>query len=109
MKETFLLIFIFSLPGYLYAQLAWRPAASHKDYYSYAADTEIPPYKKKLLQRNHGAILGVQRGAITAIEIGAEAHWRKLSLSNPTIMAATAEQLCLFRYESGQAGSDQRA
>ena len=46
--------------------------------------------KKKLLQRNHGAILGLQRGGVTAIEIGAEAHWRKLSLSNPTIIGATA-------------------
>ncbi|HZH37130.1 MAG TPA: hypothetical protein VEX65_07645, partial [Flavisolibacter sp.] len=48
------------------------------------------PFKRKLLQRNHGAIIGVQRGAGTALELGYEAHWRKMSLSNPTIMGATS-------------------
>jgi hypothetical protein len=97
MKERFLLIFIFSLPGYVYAQLAFKQAALDKDYYSNAADTEISPYRKKLLQRNHGAILGVQRGAVTSIEIGAEAHWRKLSFTNPTIKGATANLSYNFR------------
>jgi hypothetical protein len=45
--------------------------------------------KRKLLQRNSGAIIGLQRGAGTAIEFGAEAHWRKLSLSNSRIVGAT--------------------
>jgi hypothetical protein len=48
------------------------------------------PFKRKLMQRNHGAIIGVQRGAGTAIELGYEAHWRKMSLFNPTIMGATS-------------------
>ncbi|HZH00168.1 MAG TPA: hypothetical protein VEY32_03750 [Flavisolibacter sp.] len=47
------------------------------------------PFKRKLMQRNHGAIIGVQRGAGTAIELGYEAHWRKMSLFNPKIMGAT--------------------
>ena len=47
------------------------------------------PYKRKLLQRNWGAIVGIQRGKGTALELGAEAHWRKLSLSNSKIVGAT--------------------
>ena len=47
-------------------------------------------FKKKLFQRNYGAILGWQRGAVSAIEFGAEGHWRKLSLTNPSIVGATA-------------------
>lgn len=45
--------------------------------------------KKKLFQRNQGAIVGLQRGAATAIELGGEAHWRKLSLFNPQIVGAS--------------------
>lgn len=45
---------------------------------------------RKLLQKNHGAIMGLQRGAGTSFELGYEAHWRKLSLLKPTISGATA-------------------
>ncbi|MFN2457605.1 MAG: hypothetical protein ABR502_05340 [Chitinophagaceae bacterium] len=44
---------------------------------------------KKLFQRNHGVIIGLQRGRSTAIELGGEAHWRKLALVNPHITGAT--------------------
>ncbi len=45
---------------------------------------------RKLFQHNTGMILGLQRGANTAIELGGEAHWRKLSLLKPHIIGATA-------------------
>lgn len=45
---------------------------------------------RKLFQRNTGMIIGWQRGSNTAIELGAEAHWRKLSLLKPHIIGATA-------------------
>lgn len=54
-----------------------------------ADENKKKPFKKKLLQRNHGAIVGLQRGAATAFELGGEAHWRKLSLSNPQIIGAS--------------------
>jgi len=46
--------------------------------------------RKKLMQRNHGIIIGLQRGSSTAIELGGEAHWRKISLKKPNIIGATA-------------------
>lgn len=46
--------------------------------------------KTKLFQRNRGMIIGLQRGQSTAIELGGEAHWRKLSLRKPHIIGATA-------------------
>lgn len=46
-------------------------------------------HKRKLFQRNSGAIVGIQRGAATALELGGEAHWRKLSLTNPHIVGAS--------------------
>ncbi len=46
---------------------------------------------KKLYQRNSGAILGLQKGRSTAIELGGEFHWRKMSVFNkPHIIGATA-------------------
>ncbi len=44
---------------------------------------------KKLYQQNHGAIIGLQKGAGTAFELGYEAHWRKMSLLKPHITGAT--------------------
>lgn len=48
------------------------------------------PAPRKLFQRNTGIILGWQRGQQTAIEMGVEAHWRKISLFKPHIIGATA-------------------
>jgi hypothetical protein len=88
MKEIFCLLF-FCLPLFINAQSAWKPIALSEEN-SYKQIVSAIPSKKKLYQRNHGAILGLQRGAVTALELGAEAHWRKLSLTNPTIVGATA-------------------
>lgn len=54
-----------------------------------ADESKKRPLKKKLFQRNQGAIVGLQRGTATAIELGGEAHWRKLSLFNPNIIGAS--------------------
>ncbi|HVG15314.1 MAG TPA: hypothetical protein VM935_10140, partial [Chitinophagaceae bacterium] len=80
-----LLFGFFLLPLLSYAQadaVSFLP-----DYTYHNSSTQLPgSAKRKLLQRNSGAILGLQRGAGTAIELGAEAHWRKLSLSNSRIV-----------------------
>jgi hypothetical protein len=44
----------------------------------------------KVSQRNYGVILGVQRGKATFFEFGSEIHWRKVRLTNPRLVAATA-------------------
>ncbi len=46
--------------------------------------------RRKLFRRNAGMILGLQRGKFTSIELGGEAHWRKISLFKPHIIGATA-------------------
>ena len=53
------------------------------------SNTHTPP-ARKLYQRNSGAIIGLQRGAITSFEMGAEMHWRKLAFRKPKITGATA-------------------
>lgn len=45
----------------------------------------------KLRQHNYGAIIGIQRGRTTAFEMGAEMHWRKISLFKPHIWGANAQ------------------
>lgn len=45
---------------------------------------------RKLFQKNTGMIIGLQRGKYTSIELGGEAHWRKISLIKPHIIGATA-------------------
>lgn len=44
---------------------------------------------RKLYQRNTGMIIGLQKGNSTSIELGAEAHWRKISLRKPHVIGAT--------------------
>lgn len=46
--------------------------------------------QRKLYQRNTGMIIGLQRGKYTSLELGGEAHWRKISLLKPHIIGATA-------------------
>ncbi|MEO7801650.1 MAG: hypothetical protein ABIR81_06610 [Ginsengibacter sp.] len=46
--------------------------------------------KRKLFQRNTGMIVGLQKGNSTLIELGGEAHWRKISLLKPHVIGATA-------------------
>ncbi|MCW3114622.1 MAG: hypothetical protein JWR18_3018 [Segetibacter sp.] len=45
---------------------------------------------RKLFQKNTGIIIGLQRGRYSSIELGGEAHWRKISLFKPHIIGATA-------------------
>ena len=51
---------------------------------------DIQAAHAKLFQRNHGMIVGLQRGKYTTIEFGGEIHWRKISLSKPRLFATTA-------------------
>ena len=98
MKEIFCLL-IFYLPQISYTQLAWKQTVLEKEFfYANTADHSFP--KKKLYQRNHGAIIGLQRGSVGAVEMGAEAHWRKLSLTNPTIVGATANLGYNFKHHT---------
>src|SRR5215213_8761459 len=90
-KLLFLLIAFF--PFYLYAQFITQPGNGFLFANSFSSGTS----KKKLYQHNYGAIVGMQRGAVTSIELGAEAHWRKLSLFHPRIIGATAN----FNYNFG--------
>lgn len=53
-------------------------------------EEEKDKHRKKLFQKNHGAIIGLQRGAGTSFEMGYEAHWRKMSLLKPRLTGATA-------------------
>lgn len=57
--------------------------------FSAVAPTAVLP-PAKLFQRNTGMILGWQRGRYTAIELGVEGHWRKVSLLKPHVIGATA-------------------
>ncbi|QHT65433.1 hypothetical protein GXP67_01450 [Rhodocytophaga rosea] len=51
---------------------------------------DIQASQAKLFQRNHGMIIGLQRGKYTTIEFGGEIHWRKISLTKPRLFATTA-------------------
>jgi len=88
MKVSYcLLVLLFSFLTAV-AQINPIPASTISTIQSFADENGIPS-KRKLFQRNHGAIIGLQRGAATAVELGGEAHWRKLSLSNPNIVGAS--------------------
>src|SRR3712207_9561629 len=66
-----------------------EPTLRPVDYFDYASQSSFRG--RKLFQRNTGMIIGWQRGQNTAIEFGAEAHWRKLSLLKPHVVGATAK------------------
>jgi hypothetical protein len=53
--------------------------------------------KRKLFQRNYGIIIGLQKGAATAVEFGGEAHWRKIALTKPKVVGATTNMEYNFR------------
>jgi hypothetical protein len=88
MKKFLLLLILF--PFFTYAQIAWTsaPQIEKPNYNSNFSFSNSQ--KRKLLQRNHGVILGLQRGSVTAFEMGVEAHWRKLAFRKPKIVGATA-------------------
>ena len=73
------------------AQLAYNFPSEKKVLFSSTKyDNESFAIRRKLLQRNTGVIIGLQRGKYTSLEFGGEAHWRKMSLLKPHIIGATA-------------------
>src|SRR5690242_9797133 len=68
---------LFTAPQYLMASSPYQPVSLFNS-------------KRKLYQRNTGVIIGLQRGKYTSLEVGGEAHWRKISLLKPHIIGATA-------------------
>lgn len=84
MKQQLSFLIFFLLPLLLPAQFI--PQATVQSNQEFVPVIGIP----KLYQRNHGVILGVQRGKSFAIELGGEAHWRKISFRKPHIIGATA-------------------
>ncbi len=89
MKLPFVIIIFFSFTFSANAQLTWVSSNFPKQEVSYKPTGYTIADKRKLLQRNWGAIIGLQKGKNTALELGAEAHWRKLSLSKSKIVGAT--------------------
>jgi hypothetical protein len=85
-------LFFFVIHSTLQAQYSPPPAFS--DYKSPEAG------QFKLYQRNYGALIGVQRGKYTFFELGAEHHWRTISLKNPRIYAVGANMEYNFRYNT---------
>lgn len=63
------------------------PVTNRDDYFT---DASSLFGGRKLFQRNTGVIIGLQRGRFTSIELGGEAHWRKIGLLKPHIIGATA-------------------
>jgi hypothetical protein len=57
---------------------------------TYPGNTSSYFEARKLFQKNTGMIIGLQRGRYNSIELGGEAHWRKISLLKPHIIGATA-------------------
>lgn len=82
MKIPLCLALLFTGSVSLYAQ------ALFTTYQTSTGNYTRPP--RKLYQRNYGAIAGLQRGNVTAIEFGGEMHWRKLSFRKPKITGAMA-------------------
>lgn len=75
------------------AQIAYNFLNTKYSFSSAAGHYQQQPsfaIRRKLYQRNTGMILGLQRGKFTSIELGGEAHWRKISLFKPHIIGATA-------------------
>jgi hypothetical protein len=71
-----------------YSFASVEPQAINAD--AYFNNTSSGLYARKLFQRNRGIIIGLQKGKFTSIELGVEAHWRKISLLKPHIIGATA-------------------
>jgi hypothetical protein len=76
---------------------AFLPALAQRDDYALTEASSFPAFSpaaamppRKLFQRNTGMILGLQRGRYSSIEMGVEAHWRKISLLKPHIIGASA-------------------
>jgi hypothetical protein len=85
----FLIVFFFSQTS-LHAQFNLLSGPVPEAAFTSYESESFSFARKKLRQRNHGVIVGLQRGRSTAIELGGEAHWRKISLKDPHIIGATA-------------------
>ena len=90
MRLFFFIAVFFCLQTSLHAQFNLMSGPAPEESFSAFEKDNFSFFKKKLRQRNHGVIVGVQRGRSTAIELGGEAHWRKISLKDPQIIGATA-------------------
>jgi hypothetical protein len=87
-RAIYCLIFLLSFSSH--AQQAFNLSGAEQSAEEYTKDFfATPSPARKLIQRNHGVLIGLQRGQSTAIEFGGEAHWRKLALVKPHIMGAT--------------------
>jgi hypothetical protein len=84
----FLLFFISKIST---AQLAYNSTQAKTASYSQDVSrvNALPLFERKLYQRNTGAIVGLQKGSSTSIELGYEAHWRKISIRKPHVIGAT--------------------
>ena len=69
------------------AQLYASAANTHLLLHHFAAPRREYAALGKLYQRNYGAQLGFQRGQFSFLEMGAEYHWRKISLTKPTMIS----------------------
>ncbi len=91
MKVLLFVFLTFSL--FAEAQVAYNFASQEFPVFNddtYHQNTSDVGAKRKLFQRNSGMIIGLQRGKYNAIELGGEAHWRKISVFKPHIIGATA-------------------
>ncbi|HEX8331300.1 MAG TPA: hypothetical protein VF622_01690 [Segetibacter sp.] len=84
-------LLLFFISNISTAQLAFNYASTKRKPYSFSTSSEnaLPLFERKLYQRNTGAIIGLQKGNSTSIELGYEAHWRKISLRKPHVIGAT--------------------
>lgn len=90
-RKRFLFVIAASLFHFAAAAQAVHTSFRESNSDTYRQFTPLPlPIPAKLHQRNYGMILGLQRGASTAIELGGEMHWRKISLRKPVITGASA-------------------
>lgn len=73
------------------AQLAYNKIFILPATIEYDADwlVKAPLLQRKLYHRNTGMIIGLQKGNSTSIELGGEAHWRKISFKKPHVIGAT--------------------
>src|SRR6476469_4708784 len=86
MKTLLVLFLCCILSGALHAQVLF----TNYNLPGYNSRSYTAPLPRKLYQRNYGAIVGLQRGKVTSIELGGEMHWRKMAIRKPTITGATA-------------------
>jgi len=71
-------------------QIAYNFSTTKNSLLSAPYSRSVSLTRRKLFQRNTGMIIGLQRGRYTSLELGGEAHWRKISFLKPHIIGATA-------------------